>query len=277
MKRKTALLIVLAAVFISFSVCAESLTDEINNVTGEIVVKYDNQISPLALVGGKTMNLTVKIFKDSELTGAQMYVALYNELSLGDVKLADGVETAAGDGYQYTFTNSIALPDDVSDCYMKIFLWDGEQKPLSNQLKLINILYPIIYTYNAANRIATIEYRGKTATYTYDDNGNIVTISTAETMTMTFQNNFGLQNMLRAMSNNSQLGGYGINSNTGDNGNTGELNSQPAPNLNDYMLISVETVTDADGNSRTVSTYDLSLAEDDDLNYNELTDIELEE
>jgi YD repeat-containing protein len=269
--KKTALLLALVAVFISFSVCAESLTDEINGVTGEIVVKYDNQISPLALVGGKTMNLNITIFKDGELTTPQMYVALYGGLSLVDVKLADGVETAAGGGYQYTFTNSIALPDDVSDCYMKIFLWDGEQKPISNQLKLINILYPIIYTYNAANRIETIEYRGKVATYTYDDNGNIVSIVTTETMTMTFQNSFGLQNMLRTMSNNSQLGGYTIN------GNTGELNSQPAPNLNDYMLISVETVTDADGNSRTVSTYDLSIAEDDDLNYNELTDIELEE
>ena len=173
--KKAILMLVMSLMLLSFKSYGAELTQSQNGVDGEISVKYDNQISPLVLVEGKIMGLTVNIVKTVSLTNPKMFLALYNGSILQDVVIQDGTDT----GTQYNFESSIELPSDLTGYTLRIFLWEQDMKPVSNRLQLITVLKPIIYTYNHKNQIVTIEMADKVITYNYDSTGNLLNKTTA--------------------------------------------------------------------------------------------------
>ena len=77
MKKKILVLTLLLA-FVCLKSFGAELTTANNGVDGKIIVKYDNVETPLVLIEGKVMNLTITIEKTTTLSDPKMYVSLYD-------------------------------------------------------------------------------------------------------------------------------------------------------------------------------------------------------
>jgi hypothetical protein len=260
----------------AYAVCAEPLTEADNGIDGEITVKYGGKEFPLVLLGGQDMGLTVKISSDIEYDSPKMFAALYDGNRLKIVQIVNAVV----EGGQYVFQSEFPLPDDITDEYlMKILLWEGEQTPISYNLRLIEILKPVIYTYDSNNRIETVAFGNLVTAYEYSDGGNLVSTTTVSAASMSMTNGFDISSFslrnnnsdtlnLGGQNNNSAALSFGLQSNslrnsTTQTGNETEIETNTeteGPELSDVieMLISVEIT-----NGRTYTTYNLEMWEND--------------
>ena len=254
MKKKILALIMLLIVFCLQSYAAELTTDN-NGINGKIIVKYDNVETPLVLIEGKLMNLTINIEKTATLTNPKMYVSLYDNRRLVNVSIADGIDL----GMEYQFQKNIQLPDDLTGHFAKIFLWEDELVPTANDLKLLTVLHPVFYVYDAQNRIETIKYFDKTITHLYDFNGNLLSRTTStDIQASAFA---GLQNLempiLQKFPNNNESNKIiGVPSKN-DSVSTPPLKIDP---IVLKTLVSVEFIDDT-----WVTVYDLSLLDEEDI------------
>ena len=230
---------------------ATELTTANNGIDGEIIVKYDNLETPLVLIEGKVMSLAINIEKTTTLTAPKMYVSLYDNGKLVNVSIVNGVDL----GTEYKFEKNVQLPDDLTGHFAKIFLWEDELVPTANDLKLLTVLHPVFYVYNAQNRIDTIKYFDKTITYIYDFNGNLLSrTTTADIDNLAFA---GLQNLdkpiLQNFPNNTESNKVSSNDNV----------STPPSQIDPIALkalVSVEFIDDI-----WVTVYDLSLLDAEDF------------
>ena len=140
------------------------------DVTGEIEVKYDGKISPIVLLEGKTMELDIAVAKSAEYSQPKVFIGIFNDNKLNSAQMITAVDTAAEHTY-HTFVN---LDTDLENAYMKVFLWEDEMKPIGESLKFLEILKPIIYTYDSNNRLQTATYEDRQIIYNYSDNGNLI-------------------------------------------------------------------------------------------------------
>ena len=174
MKKKILALTMLLIVLCLQGYAAEFTTAN-NGINGKIIVKYDNVETPLVLIEGKVMNLTITIEKTTTLSNPKMYVSLYDNGRLVNVSTTDGVDL----GTEYQFQKNVQMPDDLTGHFAKVFLWENELVPTAKDLKLLTVLHSVFYTYDANNRIDTIRYFDKTITYIYDFNGNLLSRTTS--------------------------------------------------------------------------------------------------
>ena len=244
MKKKILVLTMLLIVLCLQGYAAE-LTTANNGINGKIIVKYDNVETPLVLIEGKVMNLTINVEKTATLTNPKMYVSLYDNGRLINVDIADGVDL----GTEYKFEKNVQMPNDLTGHFAKIFLWENGLTPMSSDLKFITALHPVFYVYDINNRIDTIKYFDKTITHIYDFNGNLLSRTTSTDIdNLSFA---GLQNLEMPILQNFP------------NNNESNKVSTPPSEIDPVVLkalVSVEYIDDT-----WVTVYDLSLLNEEDF------------
>ena len=164
------LILILVALLFTIASYAAPLTSSEHGINGEITVKYGDKLSPSVLLEGEIMELSVKIDKTGLSNQPKMYVGLFEGSKLKTVQVIDAVSAVA----QYEFSTVVNLSNNLTNTYMKIFLWEQEMKPINESLLLLDSLYPGIYTYDVNNMLQTLTYKNSQIVYIYDDNGNLV-------------------------------------------------------------------------------------------------------
>jgi hypothetical protein len=168
MKTKIIVFIMLFSIFTTIIGYASPLTVADNGVAGEITVQYDGEINPLVLLPNKTINLTLTIENDNYIN-PQMYMALFENNKLKIIQVVN----PTANGNKLNFQTAYQLPDDLTNYTMGILLWQNGETPVSNKMQLVNVLKPIIYTFDIHNRINTVTYQNKIIHFNYDYSGNL--------------------------------------------------------------------------------------------------------
>ena len=89
-----------------------------------------------ALEAGKTVHAKVSYTSTGALSNSlTLHMAVYNKDGvLQEIKTANKKVTEAEDGS--IETDSITLAGDVSNIYIKLFLWDNKQRPLADAVEI---------------------------------------------------------------------------------------------------------------------------------------------
>ena len=89
-----------------------------------------------ALEAGKTVHAKVSYTSTGALSNSlTLHMAVYNKDGvLQEIRTANKKVTEAEEGY--IETDSVTLAGDVSNVYIKLFLWDNKQQPLADAVEI---------------------------------------------------------------------------------------------------------------------------------------------